>query len=91
VQEAFVQLFNAGLIYRKNSLVNWCCFLESSISDIEVETRVLDGKTKLSVPGYEKPVEFGALYKFAYKVCDKGKQRGCLSFFMKTTKTIIVQ
>lgn len=36
VTEAFVRLYESGLVYRATRLVNWCCYLESVISDIEV-------------------------------------------------------
>ena len=36
VVEAFVRLFDDGLIYRSDRLVNWSCQLKSAISDIEV-------------------------------------------------------
>jgi len=70
VQEAFVRLFDEGLIYRDNRLVNWCCKLHTAVSDIEVDYIEVPGRTKLPVPGYDEPVEFGALTKFAYKVDD---------------------
>ena len=38
VTEAFVRLFDEGLIYRSNRLVNWSCQLKSAISDIEVKS-----------------------------------------------------
>ncbi|KAM6471789.1 valine--tRNA ligase, mitochondrial isoform 1-T1 [Liasis olivaceus] len=68
VTEAFVQLHEQGLIYRDRCLVNWSCALQSAISDIEVENRQLEGRTKLSVPGLEDQVLFGVLETFAYKV-----------------------
>jgi valyl-tRNA synthetase len=37
VAEGFTQLFDRGLIYRANRLVNWSCALKTAISDIEVE------------------------------------------------------
>ena len=37
VSEGFTQLFDKGLIYRANRLVNWSCALKTAISDIEVE------------------------------------------------------
>ena len=37
VSEGFTQLFDKGLIYRANRLVNWSCSLKTAISDIEVE------------------------------------------------------
>jgi valyl-tRNA synthetase len=36
VRTAFVRLYNKGLIYRGNYLVNWCPRCESAISDLEV-------------------------------------------------------
>lgn len=38
VQEAFIRLFNDGLIYRDKRLVNWDPKFQSAISDLEVET-----------------------------------------------------
>lgn len=37
VREAFVDLYNKGLIYRGNYIVNWCPHCHTTISDIEVE------------------------------------------------------
>lgn len=68
VNENFVRLHEKGLIYRANRLVNWCCALRSSISDIEVDKIDIPGRTFLSVPGYTDKVEFGVLHLFAYKV-----------------------
>ncbi len=36
VTEAFVRMHDDGLIYRDTMLVNWCCALQTVISDIEV-------------------------------------------------------
>uniref|UniRef100_A0A8C6V9K3 Valine--tRNA ligase, mitochondrial n=1 Tax=Naja naja TaxID=35670 RepID=A0A8C6V9K3_NAJNA len=68
VTEAFVQLHEQGLIYRDRRLVNWSCALQSAISDIEVENRQIERRTKISVPGLEDKVLFGVLETFAYKV-----------------------
>ncbi|GJJ73869.1 valyl-tRNA synthetase [Entomortierella parvispora] len=68
VQSAFIQLFKDGLVYRDTRLVNWCCALETVISDIEVEHEDIPGKTMLNVPGRLKKVEFGVLHDFAYKI-----------------------
>lgn len=70
VSEAFIKLFDAGLVYRKMSLVNWCCELQSAISNIEVEHLELEGPIDLRIPGYEQPVTFGKIYDFAYEVCE---------------------
>uniref|UniRef100_A0AAR2LTY3 Valine--tRNA ligase, mitochondrial n=1 Tax=Pygocentrus nattereri TaxID=42514 RepID=A0AAR2LTY3_PYGNA len=68
VTEAFVRMCDSGLIYRSESLVNWSCALESAISDIEVDSKQLPGRTLLSVPGYEQKVEFGTMITFAYPI-----------------------
>jgi len=44
VREAFVRLFNKGLIYRGKRLVNWCPRCMTAISDIEVEHNEEIGK-----------------------------------------------
>ncbi|KAI1902449.1 hypothetical protein AGOR_G00044870 [Albula goreensis] len=68
VTEAFVRLCDSGLIYRSEGLVNWSCALESAISDIEVDTVELSGRTLLSVPGYQQKVEFGTMVTFSYPI-----------------------
>ncbi|CAG8812068.1 14698_t:CDS:2, partial [Dentiscutata erythropus] len=35
VNNAFIRMFNDGMIYRDTRLVNWCCALGTVISDIE--------------------------------------------------------
>ncbi len=44
VREAFVRLYEKGLIYRGTYLVNWCPRDESAISDLEVEHEEEQGK-----------------------------------------------
>ncbi|MEA5512036.1 valine--tRNA ligase [Crocosphaera sp. UHCC 0190] len=43
VRTAFVKLYEAGLIYRGNYLVNWCPASLSAVSDLEVESKEVDG------------------------------------------------
>ncbi len=43
VKEAFVKLYNEGLIIRGNYMVNWCTH-DGALSDIEVEHEDTDGK-----------------------------------------------
>ncbi|NEO70129.1 valine--tRNA ligase [Moorena sp. SIO3H5] len=43
VIEAFVQLYDQGLIYRGEYMVNWCPASESAVSDLEVENKEVDG------------------------------------------------
>ena len=44
VREAFVRLYNKGLIYQGNYIVNWCPHCQTTISDIEVEHVDQEGK-----------------------------------------------
>ncbi len=44
VREAFVRMYEKGLIYRGPRLVNWCPQDESAISDLEVEHEEVQGK-----------------------------------------------
>ncbi len=44
VQTIFKQLYDAGLIYRANRLVNWSPVLETAVSDIEVVYKDVEGE-----------------------------------------------
>lgn len=60
VTREFVSLYNSGLIYRGNYMINWCPRCRTAISDIEVdhiEKRgfLWDIKYPLIEPGTEKP------------------------------------
>jgi valyl-tRNA synthetase len=44
VTKVFVDLYNEGLLYRDKRLVNWDPGLKTAISDLEVETREINGK-----------------------------------------------
>ncbi len=44
VVEAFVQLYEQGLIYRGQRLVNWDPTLQTAVSDLEVESQEEDGR-----------------------------------------------
>ncbi|ANV87086.1 valine--tRNA ligase [Picosynechococcus sp. PCC 7117] len=43
VKKAFITLYEEGLIYRGNYLVNWCPESQSAVSDLEVENKEVDG------------------------------------------------
>lgn len=43
VLEAFVRLYEEGLIYRGEYLVNWCPATQSAVSDVEVENQTVNG------------------------------------------------
>jgi valyl-tRNA synthetase len=44
VREVFVRLYEEGLIYRGERIINWCPRCMSSISDLEVEVENTPGK-----------------------------------------------
>ena len=44
VKDVFVNLYEQGLIYRGNRMVNWCPYCHTSISDAEVEYEEKEGR-----------------------------------------------
>ena len=68
VTETFCKLHEEGFIYRSNKLVNWCTALNTSLSNLEVDNKELEGRTMLEVPGYGKKIEFGVITYFQYEV-----------------------
>jgi len=72
VNEAIIRLFDSKLLYRKYALVNWCCSLQSTVSDIEIDYKEISGRTYISLPGNNRPAEFGILTDIAYKFHDSG-------------------
>ncbi|MCG8366376.1 MAG: valine--tRNA ligase, partial [Pseudanabaenales cyanobacterium] len=44
VLTAFNQLYEEGLIYRGNYMVNWCPASQSAVSDLEVENKEVEGR-----------------------------------------------
>jgi len=57
VREVFVRLYDEGLIYRANRLINWCPNDHTALSDLEVE--------------HEEGAK-GELFEFAYRLADGG-------------------
>ncbi|KIL58640.1 hypothetical protein M378DRAFT_188200 [Amanita muscaria Koide BX008] len=70
VVETFCRLYEDGIIYRANRLVNWCVKLNTTLSNLEVEQKQLTGRTLLNVPGYDvkERFEFGVITSFAYPI-----------------------
>ncbi|CCG83812.1 protein of unknown function [Taphrina deformans PYCC 5710] len=62
VQEAFRRLWEDGLISRQNRMVNWSIPLQSVISDIEVDSRVIETPTTLD------GVEYGKMWRIRYEL-----------------------
>ena len=74
VQEAFVRMYEKGIIYWATRLVNWCCGLNTALSDIEVDKEELKEPKKLKVPVPNDPkakfreYDFGYFTNFVYKI-----------------------
>ncbi|KAJ2731489.1 hypothetical protein IW152_004520 [Coemansia sp. BCRC 34962] len=50
VRDAFIRLYDDGLIYRSTKMVSWSCALQSVISDIEVDKIPTEGRTLIEIP-----------------------------------------
>ncbi|KAK7195478.1 valyl-tRNA synthetase [Novymonas esmeraldas] len=74
VVEGFVRLHEDGLVHRDTRLVNWCCALQSAISDLEVEFVDVAKTSKTTIPGYDRKVDMGSLTHVAYKVVDSDEE-----------------
>ncbi|GMH50561.1 hypothetical protein TL16_g00808, partial [Triparma laevis f. inornata] len=81
VTESFNRFYESGILYRANRLGNWSCALKSAISDIEVDTLELEGRTFLSVPNHKGnpkdksgKYEFGVITSFFYEVEGTGEK-----------------
>jgi valyl-tRNA synthetase len=59
VREAFVRLYEEGLIYRATRLINWCVSCHTALSDLEVES--------------EEGAQ-GELFDFAYQLVDSDEE-----------------
>jgi len=44
VKEVFVRLYEEGLIYRENYIINWCPRCKTALSDLEVERKEEEGR-----------------------------------------------
>jgi valyl-tRNA synthetase len=64
VDEAFLQLFNDGLMYRAERLVHWCVKLQTAISDIEVDQIEVGGRRTIA------GATFGVMWDIAYPLVD---------------------
>jgi valyl-tRNA synthetase len=90
VDHAFVTLFDDGLVFRADRLVMWCVALQTVISDIEVDSDELSGRTLLRTPSMrasDPPVEFGVIHDVAYQLADNVRTaNGADSLVVSTTR-----
>lgn len=70
VVETFCRMHEEGIIYRGTRLVNWCCKLSTTLSNLEVDQMQLNGRKMMNVPGYDEKerFEFGVIISFAYPI-----------------------
>ncbi|KAJ2156197.1 hypothetical protein GGF46_005348 [Coemansia sp. RSA 552] len=85
VRDAFIRLYDDGLVYRATRMVNWSCALQSVISDIEVDKIPTEGRTLLHVPGHKAKVEFGVLHAIEFRVVDP-PENGPFTVRVETTR-----
>ena len=58
VRTTFVNLFNKGLIYRHERIINWCPRCATALSDLEVDHEEQDGKLyHIRYPSADNPAE----------------------------------
>ncbi len=69
VRKVFVELHEAGLIYRDKRLVNWDPHFQTAISDLEVENIEVDGHFW----HFKYPLENGETYEFPIEYDEDGE------------------
>ncbi|VBB17588.1 hypothetical protein YASMINEVIRUS_51 [Yasminevirus sp. GU-2018] len=67
VIDAFVELYNKGLIYRDLRMVDFCCNLKTVISNIEVDEIEIEVPQKYTLPDGFK-VDLGYMYEIKYLI-----------------------
>uniref|UniRef100_A0AC35FT39 Valine--tRNA ligase n=1 Tax=Panagrolaimus sp. PS1159 TaxID=55785 RepID=A0AC35FT39_9BILA len=68
---AFCRFHSDGFIFREKKLINWCPTLRSAISDQEVDSITVEGKSKVTPSlqsSSKKEVEVGVLHLIRYKL-----------------------
>ncbi len=69
VRKVFVEMYNKDLIYRAKRMVNWDPHFQTAISDLEVETREVQGHFW----HFKYPLENGETYEFPTRHDEDGK------------------
>jgi valyl-tRNA synthetase len=75
VSKAFVELYERGLIYRENRMVDYCCELQTVISNIEIDQIEIDGPTKHNCPNGIK-ADVGRMYSIKYDIDPSTRPEG---------------
>jgi valyl-tRNA synthetase len=85
VQEAFIRLFNDGLIYRDTRIVNWCNELKTTISDVEVDYETIESPRTITLPDKTR-LKVGLLHHFKYKILQE-ESKNVLDEFLHVATT----
>jgi valyl-tRNA synthetase len=84
VTDAFIKLYNMGLIYRDLRMVDYCCELKTVISNIEIEEiEIKEPPLKYKTPRNVN-VDLGIMYEIAYLIVNTG-----IDMDQKITKIIV--
>ncbi|ORD93432.1 SYVC [Enterospora canceri] len=73
VKKAFIILYNKGLIYRENKMVNWSGQMQTTLSDLEVNYKTVSGGEELTMDG--KKHQFGLMYYVKYFIAEKKNKK----------------
>eukprot|EP01089_Gocevia_fonbrunei_P013275 TRINITY_DN3362_c0_g1_i1.p1 TRINITY_DN3362_c0_g1~~TRINITY_DN3362_c0_g1_i1.p1 ORF type:complete len:182 (+),score=24.64 TRINITY_DN3362_c0_g1_i1:383-928(+) len=95
VNYAFTLLYDKNLIFRDKKIVNWCPFLNTVLSDIEVDHMEITKKRKIQIPirdpnqtskkGYRE-VEVGSIWRIAYPIYDQQTNNKIGEIEVETTR-----
>ncbi|MES1904805.1 MAG: hypothetical protein MHPSP_001077 [Paramarteilia canceri] len=65
-------LKNHDLLYTEKKIVKWCPYLQTTLSDIEVEHREVEPMSTISIPSCKShKYLFGRMFKISYKILEK--------------------
>ena len=83
VREVFVRLYDEGLIYRGDYLINWSPGLQTAVSDLEVEMKPVKGKLyhiayPLVRPGGSHPSQTDGLAEAFASASQEGEKTGLI-------------
>jgi valyl-tRNA synthetase len=76
VKEVFVRLYDEGLIYRGEYMINWSPGLQTAISDLEVEMKPVNGKLyHIAYPVGRRVIERVEGLAEAYAAANEGEKK----------------
>ena len=76
VTRSFIELYNRGKIFRGKRMIDYCCELQTSISNIEIDHIEVDGFAKHTCPN-NIVADVGRMYEIAYPIVPSTLPAGC--------------